>query len=264
MEMTNKSILQIAMQQSAVDANCAAGDFMREENVIVPSVANPGARKYLTLPFDCNLISYGNNVVASIDEKYRDMVSGYISRFPAEHCFETPNLHVLNDAVQKEGLRVCFMAEYYLPDLLSLKALPCPYELRVLHPCDFFGLYTDEWGNALCKKRKELDVLGVGAYDGTKLVGLSGASADCETMWQIGIDVLPEYRRQYVAAALTSHLALEILKRGKVPFYCAAWSNIRSARNAIRSGFRPVWVELDVRGRTFVDEINGVLQKKQV
>lgn len=257
MEINNENILKIAMQQSAVDAGCLAEDFLREENVIVPSAANPGARKYLTLPFDCNLISYGNNVVASINEKYRGIVSAYISRFEAWQCFETPNLHLLNDAVQKEGMKVCFMAVYYLPDIKSLKALTCPYELRILHPCDFRELYTDKWGNALCEKRKELDVLGVGAYDGGKLVGLSGCSADCETMWQIGIDVLSEYRRKHIAAALTSRLAIEILERGKIPFYCAAWSNIRSVRNALRSGFRPAWVELTVKSNDFVDEMNG-------
>ena len=31
----------------------------------------------------------------------------------------------------------------------------------------------------------ETDVLGVGAYDNGKLVGLAGCSADCEDMWQI-------------------------------------------------------------------------------
>lgn len=66
-------------------------------------------------------------------------------------------------------------------------------------------------------------------------------------MWQIGIDVLPEYRRQGIASALTSRLALEILSRGKVPFYCAAWSNIRSVRNAIKSGFRPAWADITAR-----------------
>lgn len=258
MHFTNKRILQIAMQQSAVDANCNAEDFMREENIIVTSVANPDARKYLTLPFECNLISYGNNIVAAISEKYRHIVSEYINAFPAERCFETPNLHVLNDAMQKENLRVCFMAEYFLPDLEALKALDCPYKLKVLHSGDFDTLYTDRWSNALCKERRELDVLGIGAYDGTKLVGLAGCSADCETMWQIGIDVLPEYRRQNIASALTSRLALEILEREKVPFYCAAWSNIKSVRNAIKSGFRPVWVETTVKSVSFVNEMNEI------
>lgn len=256
MHFTNQSILQIALQQSAVDANCNAEDFMRQENVIVTSSANPGARKYLTLPFACNLISYGNNIVATIAEKYRHIVSEYINSFPVEHCFETPNLHVLNDAMQKEELRVCFMAEYFLPDLGALQALDCPYELKILHAEDFAALYTDTWSNALCEKRRELDILGIGAYDGKKLVGLAGCSADCETMWQIGVDVLPEYRRQNIASALTSRLALEILDREKVPFYCAAWSNIKSVRNAIRSGFRPAWVETTVKSVSFVNEQN--------
>lgn len=260
MHFTNKSILQIAMQQSALDANCDAEDFMKDENIIVTSVANSNARKYLTLPLDCNLISYGNNIVATINEKYRSIVSEYINKFPIEHCFETPNLHILNDAMQKENLRVCFMAEYFLPDLESLKSLVCPYELKILHPCDFDTLYIDQWSNALCEKRKELDVLGIGAYDGTKLIGLAGCSADCETMWQIGVDVLPEYRRQNIAASLTSRLALEILEREKVPFYCAAWSNIKSVRNAIKSGFRPAWVELTVKSVSFVDEMNGITE----
>ena len=83
----------------------------------------------------------------------------------------------------------------------------------------------------MCEARKELDVLGVGAYDNGKLIGLAGCSADCDDMWQIGVDVLPEYRRKGIASALTSNLAVEIIERGKVPFYCCAWSNIRSAKN---------------------------------
>ena len=90
------------------------------------------------------------------------------------------------------------------------------------------------------------------------MIGLAGCSADGKDMWQIGVDVLKEYRRQGVASALTSHLALEILKRDKVPFYCAAWSNIPSVRNAVRSGFLPSWVEMTAKEETYVDELNKV------
>ena len=149
------------------------------------------------------------------------------------------------------------MAEYWLPDLGRLRPLECPYALRVLTQADFAALYLPEWSNALCEKRRELDVLGVGAYDGGKLIGLAGCSADCETMWQIGVDVLPGYRRQGVAAAMTSRLALECVARGKVPFYCCAWSNIRSARNAVRSGFRPAWAQLTVKPEAEIARLNG-------
>lgn len=250
--MTNQDILQIAMRQSAVDANCRAEDFTREENVVVTSVKTPGARRYLELPFVCDLISYGTNIVASVDRKYETIVRNYIEKYPVEHCFETPDLHVLNEAFLEHGMKVCFMAEYFLPDVNQLRKLPCRYEMRVLDPEDFRDLYTEQWSNALCEQRKELDIVGVGAYQDGRLIGLAGASADCEEMWQIGVDVLPEVRRQGVASALTSTLAQEILSRGKVPFYCCAWSNIKSARNAIRSGFRPAWAELTVKPREFV------------
>lgn len=258
MDVTNEKLLRIAMEQSAVDVGCRAEDFERERNVVVLSREDPGARRYLELPFSCHLVSYGTNIVAAVGEAYRETVAAYIDRYPAEHCFETPNLHVLNDALEETGQRICFMAEYFLPDLSRLRELPCRCALRLLGPEDFAPLYTEQWSNALCEKRRELDVLGVGAYAGEELVGLAACSRDCDTMWQIGVDVLPGYRRQGIASAVTSRLALEILKRGRVPFYCAAWSNVKSVRNAIRSGFRPAWVEMTAKERAVVDRMNAV------
>src|SRR5574344_610331 len=113
-----------------------------------------------------------------------------------------------------------------------------------------------QWSNALCEKRQELDGLGVAAFDGDKMIGFAACSADCETMWQIGIDVLPEYRRKGIASALTSALAAEVINRGKVPFYCSAWSNIRSVKNAIRSGFRPAWVQVTAKKNSMISDMN--------
>lgn len=254
--MTNKEILKIAMCQSAIDANCHEKDFFQNENKIVLSAASPNARNYLTLPFYCNLISYGNNIVASVDQEIADTVKKYITKYPIERCFETPNMHVLNDELQKRNMSICFMAEYFLPDVDVLTAAHCDYEVKLLAPSDFADLYTPEWSNALCEKRKHLDVLAAAAYDAGRLIGLSGCSADCKTMWQIGVDVLPEYRRKGIASALTSRLAVEVLTRDKVPFYCAAWSNIKSVRNAIKSGFRPAWIEMTAKSIDFVSEMN--------
>ena len=258
--MTNEEILKIAMKQSAVDLGAAPSDFEKNENVTVLSKENEDARRYLTLPFSCQLVSYGNNAVASVLPESREMTENYMRTYPVEHLFETPHMHVLNEALMEKGQKICFMAEYFLPDVKALRPLDCPYEMKILTQTDFADLYLPEWSNALCEKRRELDVLGVGAYDGEKLVGLAGCSADCETMWQIGIDVLPEYRRQGIASALTSRLAMETLKRGKVPFYCAAWCNIRSVRNAIRSGFRPAWVEMTAKSCETVGTMNAVHQ----
>ena len=157
--------------------------------------------------------------MAQVREDLRDTVKDYIDTYPTEHCFETPNMQVLEEKLAPYGLQICFMAEYFLPDLTSLGTHPCKYEIRLLHPQDFQSLYLPQWSNALCADRKEKDVLCVGAYDGDTLIGLAGASADCETMY-------------------------------------AAWSNIRSVKNAITCGYRPAWVELTARERSFVEQCN--------
>lgn len=254
--MTNQDILQIALQQSAYDCNCNPEDFLSNENIITISRKHPLARKYIPLPLQCDLVSYGSNVVAQTSEELRPLVEAYLNKYPVEHCFETPHIHALDEMLALYGLKVCFMAEYFLPDVSRLKETDCGYTLRVLQPEDFQHLYTPQWSNALCENRKELDVLAVGAYEQEKLIGLAGCSADCETMYQIGIDVLPEYRRHGIATALTVRLAREIMKLGKVPFYCAAWCNLKSVKNAIKAGFSPAWVEITAREISLINDMN--------
>lgn len=134
MQFTKESILKIAMTQSAVDAGCKPEDFLRQENVIVRSEASPAARKYLELPFACNLISYGSNIVASVSDDCREAVEAYLLRTPIAHCFETPGIHLLDAALAGKGLQTCFMAEYFLPDPEKLRPLswsvyaPRPYK----------------------------------------------------------------------------------------------------------------------------------------
>lgn len=253
--MTNKEIREIALRQSAIDCGCDPDDFLSEQHIVTISKAHPKARKYLPLPLECDLVSYGSNIVAQVSERTKAAVTEYINKYPAFCCFETPNIHALDELLAPYDLKVCFMAEYYLPDVDKLKELDCGYELRVLPKADFADLYEEQWRHCLTFDDRERDVLCVGAYDNGRLIGLAGCSADCETMVQIGVDVLPAYRRKGVASAVTSKLAIEALKLGRVPFYCAAWSNIRSVRNAIKSGFRPAWVELTARDSKFVKEL---------
>ena len=253
-KLTYAEILRAAAEQSAIDLGCTADDLLGFENKVVRSTADPRARRYLKLPFVCNIVTYGRALVASVGDARDDAaVAEFISGPNGCYRFETPALYALNEHFAAQGARVRHMAEYFLPDpdLLAAakKTLPRGLSLRLMEHGDFAGLYLPEWSNALCADRPELDVLGVGAVDEKSgaLVGFAACSADCDGMWQIGIDVLPAYRRRGIASALTARLADEILARGKIPFYCAAWSNVASVRNAIRSGFRPAWVEMTVK-----------------
>lgn len=253
---TRNEIWDIAMAQSAEDIGCQPLDFTRHTPVIVDGVVGKAARVYYQEPVSCNFVSYGRNVVVSVKPELREIVEAYVGKFQYYHLFETPNALWLSERLAPLGHKLCFMAYYFLPDLEKLTPLCCPYELRLLEKGEFEDLYLPQWGNAILKERRELDMLCMGAYDRGTLVGLAGCSADCEQMWQIGVDVLPPYRGNGTASALTSRLALEILKRGKVPFYCCAWSNVASARNATKCGFVPAWVELTVKPSDVVDGFN--------
>ena len=88
--MTQKEILEIALAQSASDSNCAPKDFLSEKNKIVFSEKRAEARRYLELPFLCDFVSYGHNVVASVSPQYYGVAAEYISRFPPNTASKRP------------------------------------------------------------------------------------------------------------------------------------------------------------------------------
>ena len=90
-------------------------------------------------------------------------------------------------------------------------------------------------------------MLAVIALDGDTVMGMAGCSADTPELWQIGIDVLPEYRKRGVGRALVTLLRNEALRRGAVPYYGTSLSNLPSWRIALGSGFYPLWVETEAR-----------------
>ena len=87
--MTNEEILKIAMAQSAVDLSADASDFEKSENVVVTSRESDGARRYLKLPFSCQLVSYGNNVVASVSPEFREIAELGVEEIEETYAFPT-------------------------------------------------------------------------------------------------------------------------------------------------------------------------------
>ncbi len=244
---THDLIFRLAAEQSAVDFCCAPEDFFRDENVITISCFREGRRADLEPPHVFDLVSYGSNVVACVREDLQEIASSLLARFAPAHCFGAAAIHALDELLLPQGIRVEALSGFFLPCLEGRRIPESPLEIRILEPPDFAWLYRPEWSNALCARRRELDRLCVGAYAGETLVALAGASADSEKLWQIGVDVLPAYRRKGLAKVVTARLAAEVFARGKVPFYGVAWANIPSVRNALACGFVPAWAQLEAK-----------------
>ena len=75
---TNDSILHIAMQQSAIEYNCAIDAFMQQQSIITLPCASTSARKYLDVPFRCSLVSNGKNDVACAEKVLHNELRQYL------------------------------------------------------------------------------------------------------------------------------------------------------------------------------------------
>ncbi len=129
----------------------------------------------------------------------------------------------------------------------DMQKVDADIEIRWFEQKDIQALYgRPEFPNALCDcfKPERPDVLAVGAMHEDKIIGLAGCSADTKLFWQIGIDVLPEWRGKGIATMLVKLLKNECFRRSAIPFYGTSLSNLGSWHVALGSGFYPAWVEI--------------------
>src|SRR5262249_367472 len=93
------------------------------------------------------------------------------------------------------------------------------------------------------------DMLATVAWHKQTGIGIAGASADSDQLWQIGIDVLPAYQGRAIGKTLVSQLTAAILAAGKVPYYTTSVSNLRSSNLALGLGYWPAWIEVYARDK---------------
>lgn len=89
------------------------------------------------------------------------------------------------------------------------------------------------------------------AKKGNEIIGVAGANAETDKLWEVGVDVKSEYRKGGLGSKIVSKLTKEIIKQGIVPFYSASVTNIGSQMVANRSGYIPCWVD------TYSNILNG-------
>lgn len=247
-DLDNKEIMKIAMEQSAIDMNCSVEDFQNpDSSVIISNHLNNGAKKCYKNKHFCSFAYYGDGLVASVDKQIKGFIDEYTKKHLPFRCFDSPQIIVLNQELEKYDKCVCFIAEFFLPDLEKEVQINDDIMIRILDEEEIPTLYNDkrfDMALGYGQEGETKDVLAVVGYIDGVIAGVASASNDCDTMWQIGIDVLPQYRKKGVASTLTKILTDEVVKRGKVPYYCTAWSNIASKRNAIKCGYRTAWIEM--------------------
>ncbi|WP_425448868.1 GNAT family N-acetyltransferase [Dethiothermospora halolimnae] len=233
MSINKQKMLEIIRNQLAIDMNCNIEDFTKDGIVFCEAKSNEGRRPFVRQSPFLEVVTMGKSTIISADSNILEKVRALLENRTREDIFVAPFLfgHSL----------------YYIPDCNSLKELSLPedFTCHIKEGKEIHGLYkVPGFENAIQYDVNHPcpDVIVMYAMYNNKIVAMAGASADSDLMWQIGIDVLPEFRYKGLATSLVSNLAIKIMKKGIVPYYCAASSNIASQAVAYKSSFIPAWM----------------------
>jgi GNAT superfamily N-acetyltransferase len=233
--MTTHEMLRLVQSQLATDMNCTINDLNGEKDSFIFTEVkdNPSRRPFPRSEQHFEMLSMGKSIVVSASPKILEIVKPLLDGKGRDEAFSMPFVY---------GHSL-----YYLPDLPQIKPLISTdgFAYEIVEQSEIPLLYRHEgFRNAVQYdvNHPRPDILVMLAKKDGRIAGMAGASSDCAMMWQVGMDVLPEYRNHGLATYLVNRLTLEILERGYVPYFGTASSNIASQRVAHRAGYFPAWV----------------------
>jgi len=238
--MTQTELNQIVRDQLALDLGCTPALLDAPENAVVPWRDRPGRRIYAASPPMLEVAVWKGKLTAACGTELLPWARDYFPGKPAQWLFQPARYREIDAALAPLGYEIGDAHKFYLP------CLDCP-ETAPLTPIRWYEegeleqfRHVPFWNDALCFNPLFPDRLAVAALDGAgQPAAMAGASQDGARLWQIGINVLPEFRGRGLAVNLTALLKDELLRRGCAPFYGTAESHLASQTVAMRAGFRP-------------------------
>ncbi len=178
----------------------------------------------MLLFYDLILVSSSENMYNYVCEKLKDKNTYEIFEFPfvyGQSIYFIPNLNKISK--QDEIVKYEFKLFDGNTDKIELSS-------------GFENAITFENGKCISN-------IAYLAYKDGQVIGVAGADKINDDIWEVGIEVLPEYRKDGLATTLTKNLTLKILEKGIVPIWCASVSNIGSQAVATNSDYIPLWME---------------------
>lgn len=237
------------LSQLSLELNCTSSDLCGSENIVTLPKFSEGRRRYVPgVPF-LQMATAGAGAVISADKQMHGFLRELIKDREGHHIFELGNLSKIDTELNKYGWELHPTHHMYLP--CREVVTDGRFEVKWLFDDEIKPFYGDNrFPNAICYPTAYSgtpDRMAVCAYDGDKIMGMSGCSEDAPGWFQIGIDVLPEYRSRGLGSYLVTLVKNKVIERGGIPFYGTAAANVFSQSIAVNSGFRPAWVETDAK-----------------
>jgi GNAT superfamily N-acetyltransferase len=244
-----KSALQVVKKILTADFACKESDFDKEGITFHLAKEIEGARRFPLPEKSMAVVTMGRGVVVSCSADRLRWARANLKSFAPEELFWARAITRMQTYIARDNQTIMG------PDLkyICTKDTFRPYspgkeiEVSLIRGENIQQLYeNNQFPNALGHYHNPLRprlLACVAKHNGTT-VGLAAASADCDSMWQIGIDTIPDYRNRGIGKALVSRLTEALFEADKLPYYSTGTSNIASRRIAISLGYRPAWVEI--------------------
>ncbi len=220
--MDKEKIINVIKKYLSEKFECNIADLDKKGLNIIKNKHD--SKLKMLLFYDLILVSSSENMYDYVCEKLKDKNTYEVFEFPlvyGQSIFYIPNLNKITrqDEVSKYEFKL-FDGNTNEIDLSS----------------GFENAITFEDGKCISN-------IAYCAYEDGKVIGVAGADKVADDIWEVGIEVLPEYRKDGLATILTKNLTLKILEKGIVPIWTASISNIGSQAVATNSDYIPLWME---------------------
>ncbi|QSX04681.1 GNAT family N-acetyltransferase [Sedimentibacter sp. zth1] len=178
------------------------------------------------------MITFGNGVVINATSNILPLLRDKLQGKTRYEVLNMPFVYGINP--------------YYLPNLNSIYLLhkSDSFLFEFVEKDDISKLYQHKGFNYALQydlNSFHTEHLAVIAKYENEIVGIASAVAECDDLWQINVDVLPSYRGNSIATTMVNMLTIEVLNRGKIPYYNTDSGNVISQRVAVKSGYIPTW-----------------------
>jgi GNAT superfamily N-acetyltransferase len=245
-----KSAMRIVRKILAADFACEESDFDKEGIAFHLAKELEGARRVPLPEKFLAVVTMGRGVVVSCSAERLRWAHTNLGCFVPEALFDASTIARMEKYVARDHQTMFGPELRYVctQDIFHPYRLDGDIELDLMQEESIKQLYGNNlFPNALGRRHDphRPRLLACSANHDGLIVGLAAASADSDSMWQVGIDVLPGYRNRGIGKALVSGLTEALFDIEKLPYYqTTGMANISSRRIAVSLGYRPAWVEI--------------------
>lgn len=244
-----KMMLQTIRKILAANLACHEDDFTKDGTFLSVAEVREGRMKFPMREKSLTLVTMGKGVSISCTTDRIDWAREHLGNLTKEQLFSASTIARIQQYVERDGQWMAGPIQRYVCSRDDLKPFTIPEEIDITLVAreDIPSLYKyDQFQNALSYRVQSVrpDVLAFVAEHHGNVVGIAGASADCDVMWQIGVDTLAEYQGHGIGKALVGTLTQALWKREIMPYYSTTVSNLQSRQLVSSLGYWPAWVEL--------------------